>query len=131
MHYPALRERASKRPWSIRQMAAYQSYDLVTRTSKWMFIQPCRVLERRLDTVLETDWVLDNTPTIPHLIFLQSAEKYWEEFLKYWKQQYEEMARLDLFFKKNRLRNLVIEKQGSVRDCGSNGHTEHPDLFQR
>lgn len=133
MHYPALRERASKRPWSIRQMAAYQSYDLVTKTSKWMFIQPCRMLERRLDTVVETNWVLSNGPTIPHLIFLQCAEKYWEDFLNYWKQQYEEIARLDLSsFKSNRLTNPVTEKQSSVRDCRSRRHTEHtehPNLF--
>lgn len=69
-------------------MALYQQYDIKTRTSRLIFIEPSQNVQERLRRIITSEGALENNPSLPHIVMLEAAEAGWEAYLKYLKQQY-------------------------------------------
>ncbi len=87
-------------------MAAYQHYDRQTQWSRLLLIQPSAGAIDRSERVLQAKGALESNPALPHIVMLEAAEAGWEPYIKYLKQQGEEIASLNSrrepFFRRSR-----------------------------
>ncbi|KAI1178094.1 hypothetical protein F4777DRAFT_142287 [Nemania sp. FL0916] len=67
-------------PWSCRQMAIYHKFDLKTRISNWILIQPPKKLEKDLKEAVIR---VDDHPMSLHLRCLVVGAVNWRDYLNY------------------------------------------------
>jgi len=75
-------------------MAAYQRFDLRTRGSRLILVQPSASATDRFERVLVTMSALESNPGLPHVVMMEAAEADWEPYIKHLKQQGESIVSL-------------------------------------
>jgi hypothetical protein len=68
-------------PWSLRQTAVYQRFDIKSKKSAWILMQPSTHIRDWLENNLSGIDKLDESFMLLHLLFLSSMEENWTDYL--------------------------------------------------
>ena len=88
LRYVDLNHRNTARPWSIRQMAVYQKYGHVKKTSTWILVSASQKTETCIDRYIKNVANLqDVDPFELHVLFLEVAFSTWRPYAVYLAQR--------------------------------------------
>lgn len=82
IRYPEQVGRNSEYPWVLRHMAVCQIYSPETISSKWIILQPSRLIESKLENVLQDTVRLDYNVAV-NLMILTSTEAGWRAYINH------------------------------------------------
>jgi hypothetical protein len=69
-------------PWSLRQTAVYQRFDVKSRKSVWILMQPSKHIRHWLENNLLGIGKSDESFMLLHILFLSSMEENWTDYLE-------------------------------------------------
>lgn len=96
LRYVDLNHRNTAKPWSIRQMAVYQKYGHVKKTSTWILVSASQKTETCIDRYIKSVANLqDVDPFELHVLFLEVASSTWRPYIVYLAQSISQ--RIDQF----------------------------------
>lgn len=82
LRYVDLNHRNAARPWSIRQMAVYQRYTHVKKTSTWILVSASPKTETCIDQYIKNvENLQDVDPFELHVLFLEVAFSTWRPYV--------------------------------------------------
>ena len=95
LRYPARHGRKSGCPFSIRQMAIYQRFDLVKNTSRWIFVQPPDDFAIELRSKLSVEGQEKSSACDIHRQIFMVAEQEWRDYICYLDAELATLVRRD------------------------------------
>lgn len=95
LRYPARHGRKSACPFSIRQMAIYQRFDLVKKTSRWIFVQAPDDFANKLRSKLSAGGHEKVSECDIHRWIFMVAEQEWRDYICYLNAELATLVRRD------------------------------------
>ena len=74
-----LHGRNTQNPWSLREMCVYQQYDVETKQTRWILLQPPDPLIERI----EGDRTIHANALNVHILCMTIAESNWTSYINY------------------------------------------------
>lgn len=96
LRYPARHSRKGGCPFSFRQMAVYQRFDHVKKTSRWVFVQAPDEFSDELRGSLSSGEQEQIPPCDVHRRVFSIAEQEWRDFICYLDAELGTLVRCDL-----------------------------------
>ena len=95
LRYPARHGRKSGCPFSIRQMAIYQRFDLVKKTSTWIFVQAPDDFAKELRSKRSAEGQEELSACDIHRRIFMAAEQEWRDYICYLDAELATLVRRD------------------------------------